>query len=41
MTLKKEISSKFILEKITDIYISLIIILFPLIVDSTGFFKIL
>ena len=41
MTLKKEISSKFILEKITDIYIALIIILFPLIVDSTGFFKIL
>lgn len=28
-------------EKVTDIYIAVIIILFPLIVDSTGFFKIL
>ncbi len=36
---KKNISN--ILSKITDIYITFIIILFPLIVDKTGFFKIL
>ena len=30
-----------ILEMITDVYIFLIIIVFPLIVDKTGFFKIL
>lgn len=35
----KKISN--ILEKITDIYIFIIILLFPLMVDKTGFFKIL
>lgn len=30
-----------ILEKITELYIFIIIILFPLLVDKTGFFKIL
>lgn len=33
--------SKYLLEKITGIYIFLIIVLFPLIVDKTGFFNIL
>ena len=38
---KKKQSIDNILSKITDIYITFIIILFPLIVDKTGFFKIL
>ena len=37
----KEYFSGDIFEKITDIYIFLVIIIFPLIVDSTGFFRIL
>ena len=39
--MKKKKETPKILELVTDIYIFLIIIIFPLIVDKTGFFKIL
>ena len=38
---KKKEKAKSILEKITDLYVFLIIVIFPLIVDKTGFFHIL
>ena len=37
----KDVNNSNILAKITDIYIFIIILLFPLMVDKTGFFKIL
>lgn len=39
----KEIESKFnnIMDKLSEIYIAIMLIIFPLCVDSTGFFKIL
>ncbi len=41
MIQKIKVNSNNIFEKITDIYIVIIILLFPLIVDSSGFFNIL